>query len=53
MACGGCRGGGNRHNTGTGDLRKVAYHTPRQLQYLKSLEEQENKAVEDPGEGDK
>lgn len=39
MGCGGCRkGGGNRHTSTGGDLKKFAYLTPRQLRLLKSKE---------------
>jgi len=49
MACNGCKGGGSRHMTsGSGDLKKFAYLTPRQLRLQKSLEP---KVV--PGEGTK
>jgi len=41
MACGGCKGGGNRHATGGESLKKFAYLTPGQLRYLKSLENPE------------
>lgn len=37
MACGGCKGGGNRHNGNGGDLTQFAYLSPRQIRYLKSI----------------
>ena len=40
MACGGCKKGkGTRHTTGnTGDLRKFAFLSPRQLRMLKETQ---------------
>lgn len=42
MACGGCKGGGNRHGAG-GDLKKFAFLTPSQLELLRQQEEQAEK----------
>lgn len=55
MACGGCRGGGNRHGAkkGGADLRKFAYLNPQQLEYLKRLDEEEAKKAEEDKEGKK
>lgn len=39
MACGGCGGGGNRHTANSGDLRKFAFLSSRQLRHLKAREE--------------
>jgi len=42
MSCKSCGGGSNRHNqtqSPVTDLKKFAYLSPRQLRYLKSLEE--------------
>lgn len=44
MACKGCRGGNSgRHTSGSSDLRKFAFLSPRQLRLLKELEDAEAK----------
>ena len=46
MACGGCRGGGNRHAGNNGDLKKFAFLSSRQLRLLKALEDAQKKTEE-------
>jgi hypothetical protein len=42
MACSGCRkGGGTRHTSGNGDLKKFAFLSSRQIKMLKEKEAQQ------------
>lgn len=49
MACGGCKGGGGRHASGGGDLKRFKFLTPQQLRYLK---EKDKQAQSQPKPGD-
>lgn len=53
MACGSCKGGGNRHGRAVSDLKKMAYLTPRQLKYLESIQQGDIDTAEPKNDGDK
>ena len=53
MACGGCKGSGNRHAGDGGDLRKFAFLSSHQIRHLKALEDANKEAEESTEEEQK